>query len=237
MKGLILAAGQGERLKPLSKIFPKALIPIRNRPLIFYPLINLKKAGIKEIGIVIRPQDKKQFRSTLKIPGLKIKYFFQKRPQGTLKATQVAKDFIGKDTFLLCWCDFISPFDFKKLIQLHLKFRPLATILINKKKDPSTTAQVKFSGPYITKIVEKPKKRFSFWGLTGALVLEPEIFGVFSKIKPQAKGEYHIPSALDYLIRKKKPVRFLKINTWRINVNTLADLKEVASKLKKIKNF
>lgn len=226
MKGLILAAGKGRRLMPLTKTIPKALIPIKGRPLIIFILLKFKKAGIKDIGIVIRPQDYAKFKSTLKILGLKIRYIFQKRPLGTAKALEAAYDFIGNERFLLSWCDFLSPFDFRKIIEEHSKFKPSATILINKEKDPSTTAQVRFSNQRITKIVEKPKKRFSFWGLSGLLVLEPkDLFLAFSKIRPTALGEYHISDVLQYLINEKKTVRFVKIDTWRINVNTFEDLR------------
>jgi len=231
MKGLILAAGKGKRLKALTKTIPKALIPIGDRPLINFIILKFKEARIRDIGIVIRPKDYPKFKSALKIPGLKIKYIFQNRPRGTAKATQLAGDFIGNKRFLLCWCDFFSPFDFKKIIREHLKFKPTATILINKEKDPSGTAQVQFNGPYITKIVEKPKRRFSFWGLTGLLLLGPEIFSVFPKIRPSAKGEYHIADALQYLINEGRIVRFIKIDTWRVNVNTLEDLKKTRQKV------
>lgn len=216
---------------PLTKTTPKALIPIAGKPLITYPLLKFKQVGIKDIGIVIRPQDYPKFKSTLKFTGLRIKYIFQERPRGTLKATECGRDFIKNERFLLCWCDFLSPFNFRKLIQAHLKFKPPATILINKEKEPSGTAQVKFSGHYITRITEKPPRRFSFWGLTGTLLLEPEIFKIFPKIKPSSQAEYHIPDALQYLIDTGKKVRFIKIDTWRINVNTIEDLRLAQTKV------
>lgn len=237
MKGLILAAGKGKRLEPLTKIIPKALIPIAGKPLITYSLLKFKQAGIKDIGIVIRPQDYSQFKSTLRILGLKIRYIFQKRLQGTLKATESGRDFLEGERFLLCWCDFFSPFDFRKLIRQHLKFKPQATILINKEKDPSGTAQVKFRGPYITKIVEKPKRRFSFWGLAGLLVLEPQVLKIFPQIKPSSQGEYHIPDALQYLIHQGKKVRFIRLDTWRINVNNFAALRQARTKVLRSPNL
>lgn len=230
MKGLILAAGVGKRLSPFTKFIPKALIPIKGRPLIGHTILKFKKAGIKKIGIVIRKKDLLNFKEALRGYKIKIKYIFQKRPSGTAKALEAARDFIKNQRFLLTWCDFFSPFDFRKIIKHHLKYRPKATILINKEKDPKGTAQVLFSGSYITKIVEKPKKRFSFWGQTGLLVLEPEIFSVLPKIKPKSpKGEYHISDALQYLINQGKKVRFLKIDTWSVNVNTLEDVKRAIS--------
>jgi len=225
MKGLILAAGLGKRLRPITESIPKALISVGGKPLIAYPLLKLKEAGIENVGIVIRPEDYSKFKSSLKFFGLKIEYIFQKIPQGTAKALECAKDFISEDNFLLCWCDFLSPFDYKKLIKEHLKFKPTATILINKEKDPSGTAQVLFKDYYITKIIEKPSKQFSLWGSTGLLALEPDVFSVIPKIKPSAQGEYHVADVLQYLIDQGKEVRFVKLDTWRINVNTFEDLR------------
>lgn len=230
MKGLILAAGKGKRLMPLTKTIPKALIPIGGRPLITYILLKFKQVGIRDIGIVIKANDYYKFEAALKIPDISISYIFQKIPQGTAKATLLAKDFLKNERFLLAWCDFVSPFDFRKLIKTHLKYKPTATILINREKDPSGTAQVLFRGHYITKIVEKPKKKLSFWGLTGLLVLESAIFKVLPKILPTVGGEYHIPDALQYLIDQGEMVRFLKIDTWRLNVNTIEDLNAVSKR-------
>jgi glucose-1-phosphate thymidylyltransferase len=230
MKGLILAAGKGKRLRPLTKTTPKALIPIGGKPLIAYPLLKLKNAGIKEIGIVINPRDYSKFKSILKFPGSRIRYIFQNAPKGTAEETRRAASFLKAKRFLICWCDFLSPFDLRKLFKNHLRFKPAATILINKAKDPSGTGQVLFKDHYITRIAEKPLKRFSVWGSTGALVFEPEIFSALSKIKPSANGEYHIADALQYLIDKGKRVRFIKLDTWTINVNTLKDLNKAQEK-------
>jgi len=229
MKGLILAAGEGRRLKPLTDFLPKALIPILERPLIDYVLLKFKEAGIKKVGVVIRKKDYPKFKARLRTSGIRIKYIFQNRRQGTAKAVACAKNFIGDERFLLGWCDFLSPFDFSKLVKAHLKYKPAATILVNKEKDISGGSQVLFKGSYITRIIEKPRRRISFWSSTGLMVLEPEIFRAISKIKPSADGEYHIPDALQYLINQGRRVRFLRIDAWRINTNTLQDLLRAVS--------
>jgi glucose-1-phosphate thymidylyltransferase len=237
MKGLILAAGRGRRLMPLSRTIPKALIPVKGRPLILYQLLRFKKAGIKDIGIVIRKKDYQKFRRRVNIKGLKIKYIFQKRQKGTLKAVECAEKFIGNKRFLLCWCDFLSPFEFKKLIKRHHKFKDCATVLINKERDASSSSQVEFNKLYITRIVEKPKKRFSSWVACGAMVLDGEIFNIFSKIKPSQQGEYHIADALQYLIDNGKKINYVKLDSWRINVNTFRDLKMAEAKVSKLENL
>lgn len=223
MKGLILAAGIGKRLLPLSAKIPKALIPIAGRPLINYILLKYMNAGIKDIGLVIRPLDYPRFKSALKSSKLNIEFIFQKSPQGTAKAVQLAKDYVSDNCFILSWCDSLTPFDITRLIKTHQRYRPSATLLINKESDPCGTAQVICKGPYITKIVEKPKKNFSYYGSSGLMVLEPEIFSVLPRVKPGAQGEYHIAGALQYLINQGKKIRFVKIDTWRVNINTLED--------------
>jgi glucose-1-phosphate thymidylyltransferase len=231
MKGLILAAGIGKRLEPFTKIIPKALLPIKGRPLIGHIILRFKQAKIKNIGIVVRRKDYSNFKEALKDYKLNFKFIFQDRLLGTAKAVQLARNYIGNERFLLTWCDFLSPYDYRKLIRNHLKYKPLATILINRDKDPSGAAQVLFKGPYITKIVEKPKKRISFYIQSGLLLLEPEIFSALPKVRPQAKGEYHIADALQYLINRGRLVRVLKMDTWKVNINSLDDIREALRKM------
>lgn len=225
MKGLILAAGIGKRLKPLTPHTPKALISILNKPMIHYVIENYQTAGIKDLGIVIRKEDQVKFKNKLKEFNLKLKFLFQPSPKGTADAIKVAEKFIHGKNFILSWCDFISKFDYNKIIKKHKFFKPKATLLISKEKGNSS-GQVIFNDQFITKIVEKPKSKISSWVSAGVMVLEPEIFSILKKIKPSVQGEYHIADALQYWINQGKKVRFEKLNTWRVNVNTNQDIKQ-----------
>jgi dTDP-glucose pyrophosphorylase len=233
MKALILAAGLGTRLKPLSEKIPKALIPVVNRPLISYPVINLIKVGIKKIAIVIRPVDKVRFILALKDYPANFEFFYQLRPEGTLKAIESAKDFITKEDFLLSWCDTITPFDFRKIIQQHERFRPLATLCIGKTSNPSVSAQVIFEDNLVKKIVEKPKRMVSEYVASTPTILTPEIFGCMKEIKPSIEGEFHLADCLQYLIEQGKEVRFVILDTWRINVNSFEEIKQASELISK----
>lgn len=134
MKGIILAAGIGNRLKALAKDKPKALISIAGRPMIEYVIRNFQNSNIKKLGIVIRPQDKHKFKALAKRLrlGLDADFFFQEKPEGRLKALEEVKDFIADDTFILSWCDTITPFKFSKIIEAHQRYKPIATLCISK---------------------------------------------------------------------------------------------------------
>jgi len=229
MKGIILAAGIGKRLRPLTHSIPKPLIPVAGKPMIEYSVRGFQKAKIGEVAIVVSP---KEHRTIFEKFGnghqwnMSFAYIEQERPLGTGDAVAKAQGFVGEDNFLLAYCDHISFYDFRELIESHLNFRPLATLLINREDNPETTGQVVWEGDLVKKIVEKPKNKISDYGISGLLIIEPDIFGAIHNIKPSAQGEYHIGDALQYLIDRKFEVRYRKINTWRVNVNCLADIKK-----------
>jgi len=228
MKGLILAAGIGKRLSPLSDSIPKPLIPVAGRPMIEYDLRGFQKAKVAEVAIVVSAKD---YGTVFERLGngyqwnMNLTYIKQERPLGTADAVAKAQEFVGEDNFLLAYCDLVSFYDFRDLINSHLNFRPLATLLINREDNSRTTGQIVWKGDLVKRIVEKPKKKISNYGISGLLIIEPDIFKAIPRIKPSAKGEYHIGDALQYLIDRKFEVRYRKIDTWRVNVNSLEDIK------------
>ena len=229
MKGLILAGGIGKRLRPLTNSLPKALIPVAGRPMIEYSLRGFGRAGIGQVGIVVSPGEQETVSERLGDGGqwnTQLTYIEQKKPLGSGDAVRKAQGFVGEDNFLLAYCDQVSFYDFTKLIKAHLKFRPLATLLINREESPETTGQVVWEGDLIKKIVEKPKEKISDYGVSGLSIIEPDIFEAMPHIKPSAEGEYHIGDALQYFIDRKFEVRYRKIDTWRVNVNSVADIKK-----------
>lgn len=235
MKGLILAAGKGKRLSNLARKFnlPKALLRVSGRAMIEYVLDNFQKTKIKETGIVIPSEMEETFIKILNKYDLNIKYLKQDAPQGTAKAVELARDFIEQDNFLLAYCDFFTFYDFNKLISEHKKYYPSATLLVNKEENPQVTGLVKWEGEYVTRIVEKPKEKFSEYGSAGLMVLEPIIFSVLDKIKPTAENEYHIGDALQYLIDRGYKVRYKIIDTWRINLNKPEDIRKAEKLIRK----
>ena len=229
MKGIILAAGIGKRLRPLTDFVPKPLIPVAGKPMIEYSLRGFEKAKIGEVAIVVSPKEHQTiFEKFGNVHqwNMSLAYIEQERPLGTGDAVAKAQGFVGEDNFLLAYCDHVSFYDFRELIESHLNFRPLATLLINREDNPETTGQVVWEGDLVKKIVEKPKNKISDYGISGLLIIEPDIFRAIHNVKPSAQGEYHIGDALQYLIDRKFEVRYQKINTWRVNVNSPADVKK-----------
>jgi len=228
MKGLILAAGIGKRLRPLTNSFPKPLIPVAGKPMIEYSLRGFQKAKMGEVAIVISPQDYRIISEKLGDGhqwDMNLTYIEQKRPLGTLDAVAKAQKFVARDNFLLAYCDHVSFYDFRKLIDSHLNFRPVATLLVNRDDNPETTGQVVWEGDLVKKIVEKPKDKISDYRISGLLIIQPDIFKAIPHIQPSVEGEYHIGDALQYFIDRDFEVRYRKINTWRVNVNSLEDIK------------
>ncbi len=212
----------------MSDSVPKPLIPVAGRPMIEYSLRGFQKAKVGEVAIVVSPKD---FGTVFERLGngyqwnMNLTYIEQERPLGTADAVAKAQKFVGEDNFLLAYCDHVSFYDFRDLIDSHLNFHPLATLLINREDNPMTTGQIVWEGDLVKRIVEKPKNKISDYGISGLLIIEPDIFKAISRIKPSAKGEYHIGDALQYLIDRKFEVRYRKIDTWRVNLNSLEDIK------------
>ena len=228
MKGLILAAGIGKRLRPLTNSLPKALVPVAERPMIEYSLRCFQRSKIAEVAIVVSPEDRSSISERLGNGhqwNMNLTYIEQERPLGTADAVAKAQEFVARDNFLLAYCDHVSFYDLRDLIKSHLNFRPLATLLINREENPETTGQVVWEGDLVKKIVEKPKEKISDYGISGLLVIESDIFKTIPRIQPSAEGEYHIGDVLQYLIDRKFEVRYRKTDTWRVNVNSLEDIK------------
>lgn len=197
--------------------------------MIEHSLRGFGKAKIGQVGVVVSPGEYKTIFKRLgdgRQWNTKLTYIEQEKPLGTGDAVAKAQGFIGADNFLLAYCDQVSFYDFTNLIKSHLKFRPLATLLINREESPETTGQVVWEGDLIKKIVEKPKHKISDYGVSGLLIIEPDIFKAMPHIKPSTEGEYHIGDALQYLIDRKFEVRYQKIDTWRVNVNSVEDIKK-----------
>lgn len=239
MKGLILAAGVGKRLKPLTNTTPKALLPINNRPMLYYIISKYLQANIKDIGIVIRKDHKKKFKQFIKGYNANINFAFQNSPNGTADALLKSKKFIKKDTFILSWCDFVSDYNLEKIIQTHQDSPSKATLLINKEKS-NNSGQVLFND-YITKIVEKPPHKISSWVSAGVMIFEPEIFQAIEKCKSISNNiksnEFHIAEVIQYWINLGKSINYRKLDTWRVNVNDIKALKEAEYLLENSGNY
>ena len=202
MKGVILAAGKGSRLYPVTHHIPKPLLPLANRPTLEYAFDRLKEMGITDICIVVGEMEG-QMKEALGDGsqfGIQLSYVRQTEPQGLAHAVGFAKDFVAGDDFVLYLGDAMYSEGFEPFAR---KFKESGCANLNIVKpvpDPSRFGVAKVDGDRIVKLVEKPKEPESNLAMAGMYFFGPEIWSILPDLKPSARGEYEITDAIQMLI-------------------------------------
>ena len=194
MKGIILAGGNGTRLKPLTKATSKQLLPIYDKPLIFYPLSTLMELGIRDIAIIVKSSEKEKFFLLLgdgERFGINITYLIQDNPNGLAEAFIIGEEFIGKSNVTLILGDNIFYGEALKQ-SLSSKFSEGANILCYKVNDPERYGVAKISDSKVVEIVEKPKEFVSDYAVTGIYVYDNSVIAKSKSLLPSARGELEI---------------------------------------------
>ncbi|AUM64874.1 glucose-1-phosphate thymidylyltransferase [Brevibacillus laterosporus] len=235
MKGLILCAGRGTRLYPLSYSQPKTLLPVANLPVIQHCLQKLLDVGIREIGIVISPNQ-------LQIPayvgngqkyGAVIRYIEQQEPLGIAHAVSLAESFIAEDKFALFLGDNLMMESLHSLHDSFIKTDAYAAVLLSEVEKPQDFGIAEVQGEQIQSIVEKPQFPKSNLAVIGAYFFTPAIFQVIAGLQPSKRGEYEITDAIAALLQQGKKVvhsttklpysdvgtmeRWLEANRWMLD--------------------
>ena len=200
-KGIILAGGSGTRLSPLTKAVNKQLLPIYDKPLIFYPLSILMLANIKNILMIVNPGQIDNFKSLLgdgKRFGIKIQYKIQKKPKGLADAFILGKNFINEDNVALILGDnFFYGQSLTDKLQKSLLHDNGARIFLKKVKTPENFGVAKITQYKIEKIIEKPKKFVSNYAITGLYFFDNKVVNYAKKLKPSKRGEIEITDILN----------------------------------------
>ena len=217
-KGIILAAGKGTRLSPATKITVKPLLPLYDKPLLYYALSNLINAGVREVLFISQKQDIPQFKklfSTGKQLGMKFSYSFQKKQIGIPDAINVGKKFIANKPFILALADnlFIGK-SFKSILNQVQSVSSGAAVLAVKTKYPSKSAVIEFDKRNkIKSIIEKPKKPKSNLTIPGLYFYDQKSISVVKKLNPSKRGELEIVDVhLSYLLEENLSVFSIKNN-------------------------
>lgn len=196
MKGVILAGGKGTRLLPLTKVVNKNILPVYNKPLIYYPILTLKDAGIKEILIISGPGHAGQFVDLLgsgRSLGVDLSYDIQEDPKGIAHGLAIAEDFADKGKIAFILGDNIFENSLKKVVADFEKQEKGAKIVIKQVSDPERFGVVKFNKVgQIIEIIEKPKNPPTNWMVPGFYLYDERVFEIIRQLKPSARGEYEI---------------------------------------------
>ena len=196
-KGIILAAGKGTRLAPTTKVTSKSLLPIFDKPTIYYALSTLMAAGVKQVLFISRKEDLKSFKKIFgngKQLGMKFSFAVQKKPIGIPDAMLVGSRFIGKDTFILALADniFVGR-SFKKTLLSIQKLKSGAALVSVKSNNPSKSGVIETNRKGVIKsIVEKPKKPKSKDTIPGLYFYDKNSVQYAKKLKPSKRGELEI---------------------------------------------
>ena len=214
MKGIILAGGSGTRLYPITEAISKQLMPIYDKPMIFYPLATLMLAGIRDILVITTPNDQPAFKKLLKDGsqfGISISYVVQPSPDGLAQAFILGEEFIGDDSCAMVLCDNIFYGNgFTELLEnaRDNAIEGYATIFGNQVKDPERFGIMEIdeseSGTYVLSVEEKPLKPKSNYAITGLYFYPKGVAEEAKKIKPSKRGELEITTLNDRYLKKNK---------------------------------
>lgn len=205
MKGVILAGGTGSRLYPLTLITNKHLLPIYDRPMIYYPLQTLKDMGVQEVLLISGKGHAGQFLELLAGGsefGLKISYEIQEQAGGIAQALQLARSFVGQDPFVVILGDNIFEDSLKEAAQDFLKSSSMAHVFLKEVAQPQHYGVPSFEGDRINAILEKPQNPPSAFAVTGCYFYRPAVFEFLETLKPSARGELEISDVNDHYVRE-----------------------------------
>ena len=232
MKGIILAGGHGTRLYPATISTSKQLLPIYDKPLIFYPLVTLMEAGIRDIAIITKKKDRNNFKSLLGDGsnfGIRIQYFIQDDPRGLAEAFIITEKFIGKSDVTLILGDNIF---YGESLGILLKetFFSGARIFCSEVQDPERYGVLELKNNSPVSIIEKPTKFISKWAVTGLYVYDSSVINQAKLLTPSKRGELEITDLNQkYLTKKILDAKFLDSNIVWMDTGTFDSMHEASS--------
>jgi glucose-1-phosphate thymidylyltransferase len=229
LKGLILSGGAGTRLRPITHTSAKQLVPVANKPVLFYGIEALVDAGVKEIGIIIAPETGEEIRAAAGDGsqfGAEITYIVQDEPAGLAHAVLTAEEFLGDSPFVMYLGDNLLADGLRGLVASFRESEPDALILLTPVAEPEHYGVAELDGDHVVRLVEKPKDPPSNLALVGVYLFQPAIFAAARALKPSWRGELEITEAIQSLIEDGHTVQSEVVSGWWKDTGQLADMLE-----------
>ncbi len=228
MKGLILSGGRGTRLRPLTHTSAKQLVPIANKPILFYGIEALVQAGIKHIGIIVGDTKKEIMEAVGDGSqwGVRVTYIEQEAPLGLAHAVLTAEEFIGQEHFVMYLGDNLIINGVTEFVAEFEQNQSHSQILLAKVPEPEQFGVAQLKDGKVVRLVEKPKTHISDFALVGVYMFDRHIFEAARAISPSWRNELEITDAIQYLIDKGYEVRSHIIDGWWKDTGKLEDMLE-----------
>ena len=228
MKGLILSGGRGTRLRPLTYTSAKQLVPVANKPVLFYGIEAMAAAGIREIGIVVG-DTQAEIRAAVgdgRAWGVRVTYIEQDAPRGLAHGVLISEPFIGDDPFVMYLGDNLLNRGITHFVEEFVRERPAAQILLARVPDPQMFGVAELAEGRVVRLVEKPKEPKSDLALVGVYMFSPEVFTSVKRIEPSFRNELEITDAIQDLIDRGLQVRPHIVDGWWKDTGKLEDMLE-----------
>jgi glucose-1-phosphate thymidylyltransferase len=227
LKGLILSGGKGTRLRPITHTSAKQLVPVANKPVLFYGIEAMAQAGIEDVGIIIAPETGDEIRATAGDGsrfGIRITYILQDQPAGLAHAVLTAEPFLGESPFVMYLGDNLLQGGIDDLVAAFREHQPDALILLTPVPDPEQYGVAELSDGAVVRLVEKPSEPKSDLALVGVYMFTSAVHGAAKAIQPSARGELEITDAIQRLVDDGLRVDPHVVKGWWKDTGRLEDM-------------
>jgi glucose-1-phosphate thymidylyltransferase len=229
VKGLILSGGRGVRLRPITHTSAKQLVPVANRPVLFYGIEAMAQAGIEDVGVIIAPETGDEIRAAAGDGarfGVRLTYILQEEPAGLAHAVLTAEPFLGADPFVMYLGDNLLQGGIGELVQTFRRSGPDALILLTPVADPEHYGVAELRDGRVVALAEKPPEPKTDLALVGVYMFTPAIHAAARAIRPSARGELEITDAIQHLVDGGLRVEPHVVRGWWKDTGRLEDMLE-----------
>jgi glucose-1-phosphate thymidylyltransferase len=227
LKGLILSGGKGTRLRPITHTSAKQLVPVANRPVLFYAIQAMADAGIEEVGIIIAPETGDEIRSVAgdgERFGVKLTYIVQDEPAGLAHAVLTAESYLGESPFVMYLGDNLLQGGIGDLVRSFNQNAPDALILLTPVPDPDQYGVAELENGAVVRLVEKPAEPRTNLALVGVYMFTASVHAAARAIEPSARGELEITDAIQHLVDSGMRVEPHIVKGWWKDTGRLEDM-------------